>query len=276
MANPQLEDGYTSIANELLEAIVTINLSPYETRIFFGIMRKTYGYHKKADHISLSQLEQLTKIPRVNICRTLNHLTDKNMIAKTNNNSRTTEWSIQKDYTLWGISVDSVSADNISTDTLSQDTLPKDNEIVSPQIMGSVSVETVDSVSADNKVVSPEIHTKESKDIIKDTITKDTIQKKEPATRESVRTIFFSFIDNERYKTIDFENEYAKFCEYWFDGKRKLKLVKLACHNWLDHVLTFKNNGWSKQSSRQPLKSGEDLAKDNDEYFSQNKGEQNV
>jgi|GEM_PF-1370232 phage replication O-like protein O len=276
MANPQIEDGYTSIANELLEAIIKVNLSPYETRILLGIMRKTYGYHKKSDHISLSQLEQLTNIPRVNICRTLNHLVKRQMIVKSFNNSRTTEWSVQKNYTVWCIPTDTISDDNVPEDSVSTESISTDNGIVSPQIMGSVSTATIDSVSRDNKVVSPEIHTKESKDTIKDTITKDTIQKKEPATRESVRTIFFSFIDNERYKTIDFENEYAKFCEYWFDGKRKLKLVKLACHNWLDHVLTFKNNGWSKQSSRQPLKSGEDLAKDNEEFFNQQRGVENV
>ena len=273
MARPQLEDGYTSIANELLEAIVTVNLSPYETRVLLGIMRKTYGYHKKSDHISLSQLEQLTKIPRVNICRTLNHLISRNMITKSSNNSRTTEWSIQKDYTLWGIWVDSVSTDNVSTDNASVETINQDNQIVSPEITGSISPATIDSVSRDNKVVSPEIHTKESKDTIKDTITKDTIQKKEPIKKETVKTIFFTFKDNERYKDIEFENEYNKFCEYWFGGKKKLKNTTLACHNWLDHVLSFKSNNWQKPQ-RQSLKSSEDIAKENEEFM--NRGNKNV
>ena len=271
MAKPQLEDGYTSIANELLEAIVTVNLSPYETRIFFGIMRKTYGYHKKSDHISLSQLEQLTRIPRVNICRTLNHLTDRNMISKSSNNSRTTEWSIQKDYTLWGISVDSVSGDNLSSDNLATENVQTGNQIVSPEIMGSVSTDTIDSVSRDNKVVSPEIHTKEIKDTIKDTITKDTIQKKEPITKESIKIIFFSFKNEQRYNGIDFENEYNKFCEYWLGGKKKLKNTTLACHNWLDHVVSFRGNSWQKPQ-RQPLKTSEELIKETEQYYREHGG----
>ena len=47
MANPQLEDGYTKIANEILEALAGINLSPYEGRALFFLIRKTYGWKKK-------------------------------------------------------------------------------------------------------------------------------------------------------------------------------------------------------------------------------------
>jgi hypothetical protein len=52
-ANPQLENGYTQIANELIEALARFNLSPYESRLLWYIARKTYGYQKKTDAISL-------------------------------------------------------------------------------------------------------------------------------------------------------------------------------------------------------------------------------
>jgi hypothetical protein len=56
---------------------------------------------------------------------------------------------------------------------------------------------------------------------------------------EKVKITFFTFKSEERYKTLDFDNEFKKFCEYWFEGKRKLKNKVLACHNWLDHALSY-------------------------------------
>jgi len=34
MASPQKENGFTPIANEIIEALCKVNLSPYESRIF--------------------------------------------------------------------------------------------------------------------------------------------------------------------------------------------------------------------------------------------------
>ena len=63
MASPQLEDGYTQISNELLEALCWMNLSPYEWRVLLWILRKTYGWKKKTDWISLSQFSKETGLP---------------------------------------------------------------------------------------------------------------------------------------------------------------------------------------------------------------------
>ena len=98
MADVQLDDGFTKIANELLEAIMKVNLSSYEFRVVMAIIRKTYGYSKKQDYISLSQLEEITGIKACHICRTLKKLKAKNMIIA---NGHLT--GIQKDYDLWTI-----------------------------------------------------------------------------------------------------------------------------------------------------------------------------
>ena len=100
MANPQTENGYTMIANELLEALARIRLSGEETQVFFTILRKTYGFKKKGDHISLSQFVLSTGIMKPNICRALSKLITKKMIIKTDNDN-ITSYSIQKDYTRW-------------------------------------------------------------------------------------------------------------------------------------------------------------------------------
>ena len=97
MANPQLENGHTRIANEILEALVRINLSPYESRVLWFIIRKTYGWHKKLDRISISQIANGTGILRQNVFRALKSLHLKNMIFRPSNK----HVGFQKDYTMW-------------------------------------------------------------------------------------------------------------------------------------------------------------------------------
>lgn len=58
MASPQLENGYTRIANEVLEHLISFGLSGGELAMCLLVIRKTYGYGKKWDIISLSQLQR--------------------------------------------------------------------------------------------------------------------------------------------------------------------------------------------------------------------------
>lgn len=145
MADVQIDDGYTKVANELLEAIMKINLSSYEFRVIMAIMRKTYGYCKKQDYISLSQLEEITDIKANNVCRTLKKLKAKNMILS---NGHLT--GIQKDYDRWVIHTDTIHLDNIHTDTIHTDnkTIYIDNK----------------TIQIDNKKLSKQIDTKEKKE----------------------------------------------------------------------------------------------------------------
>lgn len=55
-----LDNGYTRIANELLEAVMLANLTQHQLLVFFAIARKTYGYNKKSDWVGNEQLSKLT------------------------------------------------------------------------------------------------------------------------------------------------------------------------------------------------------------------------
>ena len=55
-----LDDGFTRIANELLEAVMRAGLS--QLLVFMAVMRKTYGFNKKSDWVSNEQLSELTGI----------------------------------------------------------------------------------------------------------------------------------------------------------------------------------------------------------------------
>jgi len=53
--NPQAEDGFTRIANEILDALMKINLTSYQTRILFAVWSKpTDGGRRRTAFQSLN------------------------------------------------------------------------------------------------------------------------------------------------------------------------------------------------------------------------------
>ena len=96
MASPQKEDGHVDIANEIIEALAKIHLSSYESQILWAIFRKTYGWHKKEDWITNSQIAEMTDIAEAHISRTIKILLQKNMVKKNGK-----KLGIQKDYDQW-------------------------------------------------------------------------------------------------------------------------------------------------------------------------------
>lgn len=71
MANPQKENGYTAIANEILEQLVKANLNGTEMSIVLYVLRKTYGYQKKQDAISYSQFLNIIPVTRPTLWKSL-------------------------------------------------------------------------------------------------------------------------------------------------------------------------------------------------------------
>lgn len=96
MASPQKENGYTAISNELLDVVVRTPLPGRHKDLWFFIIRKTYGYHKKCDRISLSQFTQGTGIDRSGVCRIIKDLVKWVFIIKNGS-----VYSVVKDYTQW-------------------------------------------------------------------------------------------------------------------------------------------------------------------------------
>ncbi len=96
----QVEDGHTRIANKILEALASLKISNYESRFLFALFRKTYGYQKKDDYISLSQFSQITGIDPQHIARTKKKLLNKKIIYVKNKqigfNKAVHEWVLPK------------------------------------------------------------------------------------------------------------------------------------------------------------------------------------
>jgi phage replication O-like protein O len=97
MASPQKENGYTGIANEILERVVKTALLGSEYKILFFVLRKTYGYHKIEDKISLTQFEEGTELSRVTVVKSLKNLIIKNILIKRDQSI----YKFNKDYDSW-------------------------------------------------------------------------------------------------------------------------------------------------------------------------------
>ena len=103
MANPQTENGYTKIANEILEALCGIRIGGETRQVIDVVVRKTYGFGKKEDCISLSQFCLLTKMRRGDVCRAINKAVSMNIIKviSKNANGNGNKYCIVKDFDSW-------------------------------------------------------------------------------------------------------------------------------------------------------------------------------
>jgi phage replication O-like protein O len=97
MANPQKENGYTAIANEIMDNLCRLDLNGQCWKVTLFIIRKTYGFQKKHDRISLSQISDGTGISVAHVCRSLRILAKKGVISKKNGRI-----GLVKDHDKWG------------------------------------------------------------------------------------------------------------------------------------------------------------------------------
>ncbi len=99
MASPQKENGYTPIANELLDAFMRLNLSEHAWRIVICIIRHSYGWHKKTAYLTQSQIARATGLDVRLIPRTVKRLSSRGIILRDGN-----AYGLQKDYSQWRVS----------------------------------------------------------------------------------------------------------------------------------------------------------------------------
>ena len=104
MANPQKENGFTAISNELVEAFQRLHLSGNQWRLLWVILRLTYGWNKKTDYISLTTFEKCTGLNRWNLKQNLDDLFHREIIIR-DNSGYIIKYGLQKDYTKWKTSI---------------------------------------------------------------------------------------------------------------------------------------------------------------------------
>ena len=104
MANPQLSNGYTKIANELLEAICRLNISGNEMRILLYIIRRTYGFNRSYAEMPLSEISAAVGIRSVHVSRALKRLAELNIIERHLSKGVSPQTvSLVKNYDKWAV-----------------------------------------------------------------------------------------------------------------------------------------------------------------------------
>ena len=106
MANPQKEHGYTPIANEIMDALIRVPIGLSNAQVLYAILRKTYGWNKKKDKISISQLMEMTGCSRRTIIYAMQNLEAKRMIIIKRKRGRgnineINEITFNKNHTQW-------------------------------------------------------------------------------------------------------------------------------------------------------------------------------
>ncbi|MGT5485045.1 replication protein [Escherichia coli] len=95
----EVEDGYTRLANALYEELIGADLTKNQSKVAHAICRKTYGYGKKMDRISDSQLAQITRLPRQKVNKAKNELIAMKVILREGQqigpNKNIEEWQIE-------------------------------------------------------------------------------------------------------------------------------------------------------------------------------------
>lgn len=96
MSKAQLENGYTKIANQIVDKLCCIRLSGYESMILWCVFRKTYGFNKKEDWIANSQIVKQTGLYKSHVSRAIKKLKEMNIVTKNGNrlliNTNTSSW----------------------------------------------------------------------------------------------------------------------------------------------------------------------------------------
>lgn len=102
--SPQKENGFTSIANEILEATQQYKFTLNELKIVMCVWRFTYGFNRKSHQMSLSFFENQTGIGRKRLNDSLKKLVECNVLMKETGNAKYSNvYSFNKYYTDWKI-----------------------------------------------------------------------------------------------------------------------------------------------------------------------------
>jgi phage replication O-like protein O len=107
MASPQLDDGFTQVANEILERLAAACLNGREVSAMLLMLRFSYGMMKsKSVAMPVADLANYLAVDRSNASRILKSLEDKGLIQKVSRGGGRvcSEYQIQKDWEQWTVS----------------------------------------------------------------------------------------------------------------------------------------------------------------------------
>lgn len=122
MENPQAENGHIDIANEIADQFCHLHLSGNEWMVLWVVLRKTWGWHKKEDMVSLTQFQKLTGLSRWRVNESIKQLVTKRILVK-DKRKFVNNYGFNKLYSQWN-SHQNVTSHDIETGVVTK-TVPK-------------------------------------------------------------------------------------------------------------------------------------------------------
>ncbi|MPM13374.1 hypothetical protein SDC9_59731 [bioreactor metagenome] len=203
---PQLEDGYSRIANEILDVLAKTNLNGTQRRILDVVFRQTYGYQRKNHDLSVSFIANATNMHKKQIQRELTALIEMKIIAvvseATFNKSRVI--SFNKKYTEWLNSsevTNSLPPNEIDTHT-GNELAPSTGSELAPQINIKENIKDIIMTSYESEFIS-----------VLETIKDYPLDK--------VKDLAYMKTLSERYKNLDLVEAIKKFSVWVLDNPFK-------------------------------------------------------
>ncbi|EPU8566168.1 TPA: replication protein [Yersinia enterocolitica] len=138
------ENGYTRIANELLEAVIGSGLTQNQLLITLAVIRKTYGYNKSADWVGNSQLSELTGLPETRCSTERNKLVKMNILTVTGR-----QVGINKEISSWQTKFNGICKPFTETVKFTESVKETFTESVNPTLQNLLN--TKDNNTKDNK-----------------------------------------------------------------------------------------------------------------------------
>lgn len=97
---PQRENGHIDINNENAEQFAKFHFSGNEWQILWVVLRKTWGWQKKEDNISLTQFQKYTNLSRPSVKEAIDKLVGKKVLV-VKKNIYINSYSFNKLYNQW-------------------------------------------------------------------------------------------------------------------------------------------------------------------------------
>lgn len=235
MANPQIENGFTPIANEIMEALTKISLSGQEFRLILHLLRNTYGFHKKEYYLPLTKISKLMGCNKNNASRLINKLVLSKMITVIkNDNGKPRSYCFNKDYDLWDKGV--IKNDNVIKND--RENIKNDNPPLSKMITLSIKN---DNPFGSKRATGKRLRT--PKDIFKDNIKDNFKDNKDILSSSNSKIIPYDLI-------IDYLNKRTQ-SQYRISSKKTRSLIHAR---WVEgyrlddfkYVIDVKVQNWGK------------------------------
>lgn len=182
-----MDEQFTRISNDILEALARTNLSPYETRFLMVLFRKTYGYQKKEDWIALSQIVEMTGMHKAHVSRAKAKLMARNIVTQTGNRI-----AFNKYHTQWRELPRQVTVTSSGNSSVIEKIKNGSANPTSPKVAQTGTPASSGNAPPPIQVITPPPKQADTKE----TITKESLQKKELSSEELERSFHELLTEN--------------------------------------------------------------------------------